>query len=338
MRTEPIASAPARTNIVPATIPEEKPTRYSREDRENALRVLEEIFNQPYTIRLTDLLNLSPRARALASELIKKSKLIKQPDGTVPFRGAVINQLEEINMGLGLAAEAVEEDLIRLLDAQTTPHPTQTEEAVPVNTLEVFLQDLTIPEPYFADSNSVLPAGSLICPDPVEAFLVENSGAVVKGMTVAEPTEKIRVFYPLVNRQKEEEAVIDEGSQVCSASESAALDLGISWDPALKIGLQSSNKSVATTSGMARNVPFDCGNGVVAFVQLHIVKDAAYKLLLGRPFLSVMTANSASRPNGMHTLALTDPNNAQQIVIPTYPRGTRPEPKSNGLAFRLSRI
>ena len=130
------------------------------------------------------------------------------------------------------------------------------------------------------------------------------------------------------------------GSQVCSASEKAVQHLGISWDPDLTIGLQSSNRTTARTLGLARNVPINCGNGVIAYVQLHVVRDAAYKLLLGRPFLSVMSAQSSNHPDGSHTITLTDPNTLSRVVVPSHPRGEIPEQYREELktSFRTSRI
>ena len=159
-------------------------------------------------------------------------------------------------------------------------------------------------------------------------------------MVTASESEKIRVFFPIVNNARREECIFDEGSQVCSASEAAARTLGISWDPDLTIGLQSSNRTTARTLGLARNVPIQCGDGVVAYVQLHIVRDAAYKLLLGRPFLSIMSAQSSNRPDGSHTMTFTDPNSGRRVVVPSFPWGEIPEMYREELStsFRASRI
>jgi hypothetical protein len=137
--------------------------------------------------------------------------------------------------------------------------------------VEVLLQDLPIPDYYLSDGSGVVPAGGIVVPDPVEAFLMENGGTQVRGNVTVPESKKIRVFYPQVNNARREECIFDEGSQVCSASESAAQVLGIAWDPDLTIGLQSSNCTTACTLGLARNVPINCGNDVIAYVQLHIV-------------------------------------------------------------------
>ncbi len=61
------------------------------------------------------------------------------------------------------------------------------------------------------------------------------------------------------------------------------MELRVSWDPGYTINLQSTNKGIERTLGLARNVPFLFGEATV-YLQVHIVRDPAYKVLLGRPF------------------------------------------------------
>ena len=59
--------------------------------------------------------------------------------------------------------------------------------------------------------------------------------------------------------------------------------LAVSWDPDIKIQVQSANKTVEETLGLAKNVPFIFGD-ITVYLQVHIFTDPAYKVLLGRPF------------------------------------------------------
>ncbi len=70
-----------------------------------------------------------------------------------------------------------------------------------------------------------------------------------------------------------------------------AIALGITWDPDFKIHMQSANNQLDLSEGLARNVLFNFG-GVIAYLQVHILKNPAYKVLLGRPFevLTQMTS------------------------------------------------
>lgn len=304
--------------------PQRKPSafesaRSTQDDRETTLGVLREIWDQPQSIKFGDLMRLSPKARVLAGTLLRKNRVPQDKQrGEVALKEAVVNLLEEINRDLGLPEATIADDI---LQAASNP---DSLDGVNLRVGEVFLQDLRVPSAFVADGSTQIPAGGVVCPDPVESFLIENSGTAVRGSIAIPASEKIRTIFPVVNRTKEDEHVVDDGSQVCSASEVAAREVGISWDPKLQIGLTSANATTTSTMGLARNVPVDCGNGVVAYVQFHIVKDAPYRFLLGRPFLRAMLAASINKSDGGHTLGLTDPNNGQQVVIPTYPRGSKP--------------
>jgi len=57
----------------------------------------------------------------------------------------------------------------------------------------------------------------------------------------------------------------------------------ISWDPGLSIQLQSANRSLSRTCGLAKNILFTLRD-VTVLLQAHIIETAPYKILLGRPF------------------------------------------------------
>ena len=68
-----------------------------------------------------------------------------------------------------------------------------------------------------------------------------------------------------------------------SMSKAAAKGLGLTWDPKVLIHIQSANGQFEKSLGLARNVPFKFRT-IVAHLQVHIIKEPAYKVLLGRPF------------------------------------------------------
>ena len=354
LRTNPISGgrmpAPERNQRAKSTSDAKK----ARKDL--VISIVREIFSLPHPVRFTDLLKLSPVAKQAASEMLRQNRIRATKDGLVAnLQEACYEKLMEVNSQLGLSEDTLLEDVSSIFSQEDSRVDSDSvaevssgavEQATCEDTtegsevVEVLLQDLPIPDYYSSDGSGVVPAGGIVVPDPVEAFLMENGGTQVRGNVTASESEKIRVFYPQVNNARREECIFDEGSQVCSASEAAAQALGIAWDPDLTIGLQSSNRTTARTLGLARNVPINCGNDVIAYVQLHIVRDAAYKLLLGRPFLSVMSAQSNNNPDGRHTMTLTDPNSSNRIVIPSFPRGEIPEQYKEELqaSFRTLRI
>ncbi|KXN82289.1 hypothetical protein AN958_02754 [Leucoagaricus sp. SymC.cos] len=93
----------------------------------------------------------------------------------------------------------------------------------------------------------------------------------------------LRVIPALINKVCEEEALLDSGSQIISMSHEAASTCKITWDPELTINMQSANGQIMKIYGLAKNVPFNFGN-VTIHLQVHVMEQAPYRVLLGRPF------------------------------------------------------
>jgi len=100
-------------------------------------------------------------------------------------------------------------------------------------------------------------------------------------------------------------------------------NLGLAWDPDIVIHLQSANRTVEKTLGLARNVEFDFG-GVIAYIQLHIIRRPAYHVLLGRPFDVAMSSEVVNSVNGDQMMTLKDPNTGKRLTFPTFPKGKPP--------------
>src|ERR1700678_3968608 len=77
---------------------------------------------------------------------------------------------------------------------------------------------------------------------------------------------------------------------------------------------------------------------IVIYLQVHIIKEPAYKVLLGRPFDSVTESLVKNKKNGSQTLTLTDPNTGERCEMSTYERGKQPGilPKPLNMDFPLS--
>ena len=94
----------------------------------------------------------------------------------------------------------------------------------------------------------------------------------------------------------------------------------LTWDPDITIHMQSANGGVEKTLGLARNVSFLTGE-ISTLLQVHIVRNPAYKVLIGRPFDTHTTSVISNAPDGGQTITITDPNTGQRSIIPTYARG-----------------
>jgi len=127
--------------------------------------------------------------------------------------------------------------------------------------------------------------------DPVLQFLEklrpEERDCYVFTLEEKEKLEKsapdiahLRVVPAIVNGIGEEEVLLDSGSQIVSITKKVA------WDPNLSIQMQSANGLLSRTCGLARNVPFTLG-GVTVLLQVHIMEEAPYTVLMGCLFDSI---------------------------------------------------
>lgn len=168
---------------------------------------------------------------------------------------------------------------------------------------------------------SRVPKNGIIISDPVETYL--NSlppGEKPKPIYVAKESTSLRTVFPRVNGVAPVEAVVDSGSQIISMAEETALDLGISWTPDVRIHMQSANNELNQTLGLARDVPL-LFEDITLYVQCHVIRRPAYKILLGRPFDVVTESSVQNRKDGGMTITITDPNNGHRCTLPTYERG-----------------
>ena len=163
-----------------------------------------------------------------------------------------------------------------------------------------------------------MPAGSVYVSDPIEQFLV--AGGDNDSIVIAKESQGLRSIYPTINGVEEVESVVDGGSQIISMALDVAMTLGVSWDPGYTINLQSANKGVDQTLGLTRNVPFLFGEATV-YLQVHIVRDPAYKVLLGRPFDALMESQVQNFADGGQVITVTDLNTGKQCTVPTHKRG-----------------
>ena len=107
------------------------------------------------------------------------------------------------------------------------------------------------------EDRSDLKKGSIVIGDPVLQYLATlQPGDKPKNIVVARESQGLRAVYPLINNAGEVESLLDPGSQIVSMSKNVAKELEIPWDPDITIEMESANRSVERTLGLARNVPF----------------------------------------------------------------------------------
>jgi hypothetical protein len=178
-------------------------------------------------------------------------------------------------------------------------------------------------------AEGLVPEGALVVGDPVLQYLncllagvapKQVFVAFADTQRVAEESIDLCVAFPLIHGVGEQESIYDSGSQIVSMVQAVAVEMGIGWDPDVFIYMQSANGQVEQSVGLARNVAFRF-DGVTLYLQVHIIRNPAYKVLLGRPFEVLTKLAAANDTDGSQLLTLTDPNTQRRCVVPTFKRG-----------------
>lgn len=261
---------------------------------------------------LEKLLKLSPKLRQKAKEALTKVR--------IPIKGVL--ELAELLEKY----EVLEADEALPSEDFTSSPMSSYVQADAISTRELpYSPDWTVTD----RTEGLVPKGSFVVGDPVLQYLARVPfGEAPKQIfvafkdiyQVAGDSEALRVLFPLINGIGEQESICDGGSQIVSMSQAIAIELGLGWDPSICIYMQSANGQVEKSVGLSKNVPFLFGE-VTLYLQVHVIRKPAYKVLLGRPFDVLAGSNVQNGTDGSQLITLTDPNTQKKWVIPTFPRG-----------------
>ena len=140
---------------------------------------------------------------------------------------------------------------------------------------------------------------------------------------VGRPLSSLRTIWALVGNSAEHvECILDPGSQIVTISENLCDHLHLVYNPANTLGMESANGQVNRSLGVAVDVPLVInGTGITLYLQMHVMRDAAYGVLLGRPFDNLASTIVEQSPDGIHRLTIRCPNSRRVAVVPTYNRG-----------------
>lgn len=293
-------------NFEPIPDTEKRPVAYKHqapiEDLRHERDALTSLYNAPVTLTAETLISISPSIR---QDLVRALSKKRMP----------------VQMAQNRKVTIVEE-----LDIEGVPiNPIKP--AMPKSdTNMISLGDLNIKTTFTitTEDQGDMPKGSIVFNDPVAQYLQElGPSETPKQIYVAKESHALRSVYPLINKTGRIESLLDGGSQIVAMDVEIAKKLAVSWDPDIKIQMQSANKTVEETLGLARNVPFIFGS-ITVYLQVHVITDPAYKVLLGRPFDVLTESMIQNYRDGGQTVVVTDPNTRKRCVLPTYERGKPP--------------
>jgi hypothetical protein len=255
---------------------------------EKAKDLVQEALKNPICITTEDLLNVSEPMRQELRRLLVKKRLENK---SVTMFEAEVDSNENISEKL----------------------ETISAERLPEATYEILAED-----------TNGMAKGSVVVSDPVMQYLSTLApGEQPKSVVVAAESHALRTVYPLINGVGEVESLLDPGSQIVSMSKEVATMLQVTWDPDITVHMESANKSLEKTLGLAKNVPFMFGP-ITVYLQVHVIEKVAYKVLLGRPFDTITESEVKNSKDGSQSLTLTDLNTGERCVMHTHERGKPP--------------
>ena len=258
-------------------------------------------------------LQLDERAKELVQDALKNTICITTEDllnVSEPMRQELKKLLIKKRMEKKSVTFAAEVDSV-----EDTPAEVETisAERLPGATYEILAEDA-----------NGMAKGSVVVSDPVMQYLNALApGEKPKTVVVAAESHALRSVYPLINGVGEVESLLDPGSQIVSMSKEVATKLQVPWDPDIVVHMESANKSLEKTLGLAKNVPFVFGP-ITVYLQVHVIKNAAYRVLLGRPFDTITESEVKNSKDGSQSLTLTDLNTGERCVLQTHERGKPP--------------
>ena len=258
-------------------------------------------------------LQLDERAKELVQDALKNTICITTEDllnVSEPMRQELKKLLMKKRMEKKSVSFAAEVDL---KDETSEAIETISAERLPGATYEILAED-----------TNGMSKGSVVVNDPVMQYLNALApGEKPKSVVVAAESHALRTVYPLINRVGEVESLLDAGSQIVSMSKEVATALQVTWDPDIIVHMESANKALERTLGLAKNVPFVFGP-ITVYLQVHVIEKVAYKVLLGRPFDTITESEVKNSRDGSQSLTLTDLNTGERCVMTTHERGRPP--------------
>ncbi|PPQ71592.1 hypothetical protein CVT25_007902 [Psilocybe cyanescens] len=139
------------------------------------------------------------------------------------------------------------------------------------------------------------------------------------GLVVAKHVEDLRAIDVLLEGRITVEALMDDGCQIVALRKNLWERLGLPIRSDHQMQMVSANATTSRTVGLLHDLKIVIG-GYEFYLQVQVVDDAPYEMLLGRPFLTLTQASVQHFTNGDSHVTLVDPNTCAVITVPTRAR------------------
>ncbi|CDO78000.1 hypothetical protein BN946_scf184723.g7 [Trametes cinnabarina] len=181
-------------------------------------------------------------------------------------------------------------------------------------------KDADVAKPFLSTvtcNGEALEPGGYVLPDPYEVYLHDVTPEEdPKSLVIVKESHALRSIAGLMANKEYVEGVVDPGCMVIAMSEEACHALDLWYNPRVTLRMVSANGEVDSSLGLVRNVPFKVTD-IVLYLQVHVIRNAAYDLLLGWPFDVLMKSVIKNFNNEDQTITISCPNTGQVATIPT---------------------
>jgi hypothetical protein len=178
------------------------------------------------------------------------------------------------------------------------------------------------PNPPQVVANTLVEHGehTIVAPEYCESYSnAINPGENRERVKIAKESISLRSIPLNMKGQGTIEAVVDPGCQIIAVSEDVCHAFGLSYDPSIRLNMESANGEIDQSLGLCRNVPCRIGD-ITLYLQIHVIRTPAYDMLIGRPFDVLTTSVITNFANEDQTITIKDPNSKTIMTIPTLPR------------------
>ncbi|KAF8232411.1 hypothetical protein L208DRAFT_1272002, partial [Tricholoma matsutake] len=139
-------------------------------------------------------------------------------------------------------------------------------------------------QPEGNNATNLLHNDIFVIDDPYKTYISSLCpGEMPEPFIAAKESHSIRSVIMNVNRRNPIESIVDLGSSIIAMSEEVCHKLGLAYNPSIHIPLQSANGGIDQSLGLAWNIPCKVSS-ITRYMQIHIIHNPAYNILLGRPF------------------------------------------------------
>jgi Aspartyl protease len=151
---------------------------------------------------------------------------------------------------------------------------------------------------------------------------------------IAEQSLPVRVIFPEFENGIQPECILDGGAEAIVMRRDVWKRLDRPLLTEKTVIMKATNTTQTHTLGIVKNVRMALGP-ISSKLQIQVVEDAPFEVLLGRPFFAHTNCITEDTPNGSSFITLRDPNTGEVAKFITYPRRLRPPAAPSHISLPL---